>query len=197
MKNRPLALLLAVVLAGCAGADEQLVEKAQGDAGDSLSAPSLPSSSGGSATTPSGGADASTGSSGQPTTGQGSDAGAGTVDQGGGIDAGVAPLACPAGGTMQEANGNSASSPTDFDTVACGTLAAHESYFWTFRLPQSTQSFGMNFTGGLDIQLTLDGKTVNVVPGASLPFRTRDPYLLQITPAGNTTEAYVLEVVEK
>ena len=32
--------------------------------------------------------------------------------------------------------------------------------------------------------------------GANLPFRTHDPYLLKIAPSGNTSESYVVEVIE-
>ena len=39
--------------------------------------------------------------------------------------------------------------------------------------------------------------TMDVVPGATLPFRTKDPYYLRITPEGSVAQSYVLVVTEK
>lgn len=211
MNEKLLAPLFAVALAACSGASDQLVDEPRADAGDivSSSAPTGASSgstgapaddAGGSSTASSGGQPASGGSSGSNGQGGGDDAGpvsTGTGPGGGNIDAGPAPMQCPAGGTMQTmAGGSSPSDATPFDTVACGTLSPNESYFWTFHLPQSATKFGLSFTGGIQIELTLDGKTFDVVPGANLPFRTHDPYLLKIAPSGNTSESYVVEVIE-
>jgi hypothetical protein len=121
-------------------------------------------------------------------TGSGSDASA---------DAGVSPNQCPAGGELQGSGTNNPSDPTPFQTVACGTLSSGQSYFWTFHLPPSATKLGIAFTDGVHIQLSLDGMTFDVVPGANIPFRTRDPYLLQVSPSGNETESYVITVTEK
>jgi hypothetical protein len=198
MNHRSLAALSALALAACSGASAQLVEAPRDDV--SAGASSGTSSGGGNGAT--GSTSSGSGSGGAP--GQGTSSGATTGSSGSGgsqgtdFDAGVAPNACPAGGTEQTpASGESAADPTEFDTVACGALPAGDSYFWTFTLPPSATKFGLAFTGGIRIELTLNGNTMNVVPGASLPFRTKEPYLLRITPAGNLAQSYVLVVTEK
>jgi hypothetical protein len=185
--------LAAPALAGCSGATEQLVELAPSDGGAPASSSSTGSGDNGSD-------DASTGDNGNGS-GNGSTSGNGsgsTNGNGNGNDPGPAPPQCPPGGTQQTtASGDSQSDATPFDTVACGTLTAGETYFWTFTLPASASKFGLSFTGGLQIEITIDGTTVSVVPGASLPFRTNDPYYVQVSPLGSTTESYVFVVSEK
>ena len=110
---------------------------------------------------------------------------------------GAAPSQCPTNGSQQvSGSGDSQSDATEFDTVACGTLSPGQSYWWTFELPASTSKFGIGFTGGIQIELTIDGNTLSVEPGTTLPFRTKTPYYLQITPSGTASESYVLVVSE-
>jgi hypothetical protein len=189
---------LPLVLAACSGANPQLVEAAPDDGG---SPPTSSPSPGTSPGTPGGGGGSTTPTGGGGSTGPGgggSGPGAGTGTGTGGFDAGVAPAECPSGGTTQTTGiGDSKWSAKPFDTIACGTLAANASYFWTFTLPASTSTFGIAFTGGIRIELTLGGTTVDVLPGGTLPFRTNEPYYLQITPLGSARESYVLVVTEK
>jgi hypothetical protein len=176
------AVLSAVALAACSGASTQIVDTPP---------------PGGSATS-SGSGGSGSGSGGSTGSGSGSGGSQGSGSGSGGFDAGVAPTQCPASGTQQTSgSGDSMADAKPFDKVACGTLAAGESYFWTFTLPAATSTFGISFTGGLKIALTLNGTTVDVVPGASLPFKTKEPYYLQVTPGGSAPESYVLVVTEK
>jgi hypothetical protein len=195
MNERLLIALAAVALAACSGAAPQLLDSPRDeDAGASATGPGTTGSS-------SSGSGSTSGSSGNGSSGTGNGNGSsGQGSSGGGsdFDAGVAPASCPAGGTEQtSASGDSASDPTPFDTIACGSLAAGDSYFWTFTLPASATKFGLAFTGGIRIELTLNGNTMDVVPGATLPFRTKDPYYLRITPEGSLSQSYVLVVTEK
>jgi hypothetical protein len=86
---------------------------------------------------------------------------------------------------------------TPFSTVACGSLSSGQSYFWSFVLPGSTSSFGLSFTGGLSLSLTVKGETVSVQPGATLPFHRNTPYVLEVTPSGSSSESYVVVVEEQ
>ena len=189
MNHRLLGIAFAaVVLAACSGAAPQLVETPPEGGGGAVSPGG--GSSGGTSGNPSGGGSGSPGQGGNGSSGGGSGSG--------GFDAGVAPTQCPSGGTEQtSSSGHSASDPTAFDTVACGKLASGESYYWTFQLPASTQTFGIAFTGGIRLELTLNGNTIDVVPGGSLPFKTGVPYYLRVTPLGTTAVSYVLVVTEK
>jgi hypothetical protein len=184
--------LVPLALAACSGASAQLVDTAPSDGGNAASNGSGATSSAGNAGNGNGNNGNGNGNGGN----NGSDEDAG--GNGNGFDPGAAPSQCPAGGAAQTSgSGDSQSDATPFDTVACGSLDGGQSYFWTFTLPASTSKFALSFTGGLQIELTLDGTTVNVTPGAALPFRTKDPYYVQITPQGNGATSYVLVVEEK
>jgi hypothetical protein len=198
MNNRWPLLLLAPFACACSGANAQLVNEPPDDAGASVSnvGPSGASQS----TEPSGGGDDSSTGGGSSGGGAGSSSGGGTpASPVNGLDAGTAPVQCPPGGTEQTSgSGDSRADATPFDTVACGTLAPSQTYFWTFELPASASKFGLSFSGGVQIQLMLDGTTVDVEQGAILPFRTKDPYYLRITSLGGSQpESYVVVVIEK
>jgi hypothetical protein len=188
----PFLLSLApLTLAACSGASAQLVDTAPSDGGSATSSGGGPTGSSAGSTNSGNGNGNGNGSA---NNGNDEDAG----ENGNGFDPGAAPAQCPAGGVAQvPSGGDSQSDATPFDTVACGSLEAGRSYWWTFTLPAATSKFALSFTGGLQIALTLDGTTVDVAPDATLPFRTKDPYYVQITPQGNDTTSYVLVVEEK
>jgi hypothetical protein len=162
--------LLAVAIAACSGANTQLVEAPPDDAG--IAAPP------GSGSTP----DSSTG-------------GGGVVSPDSGPVGGSAPSQCPASGKKQTpGGGQTEADATSFNSAACGTLDAGQSYWWTFELPKSASKFGIAFTAGVQVELTVAGTTVNIVPGTNLPFHTATPYYLQVSPVGTAPETYVLVV---
>ena len=71
-----------------------------------------------------------------------------------------------------------------------------QSYWWTFELPDSASKFGLAFTGGIQIDLTLDGTTMSVAPGTtSRSTRTRRTTCR--SPHRDGGRAYVLVVTEQ
>jgi hypothetical protein len=168
--------LLAALAAGCSGATPQLVEAAPDGAASSGAGGS---SSGGS-------------SSGA------SSSGSGEVTPDSGTIGASAPTTCPSNGKKQTpGGGQSQGAATAFNSVACGTLDAGQFYWWTFELPKSASKFGIAFTGGIAVELTVQGTTVNILPGTNLPFHTETPYYLKVSPVGTAPETYVLVVSEQ
>jgi hypothetical protein len=179
--------LLALALAGCSGASQQLVDVAPGD----------PSTGDEDASTPAAGNGSSSGGGGGSSSG--SSSGASSSGGNGGSSGGApAPAQCPSDGTQQTSGtGETQSSAMQFDTIACGTLSAGQSYWWTFELPGSTSKFGLAFPGGIQIALTVNGTTMDVTPGTVIPFHRNTPYYVQVAPIGSVAVSYVLVVTEQ
>lgn len=176
MHVRHAVSLLAVAITACSGATPQLVEVPPDDAATS-------------------GTPGSSSSGGAP---GGSGSGGGVVSPDSGPVGGSAPSQCPAGGKKQTTGGGQTEADaTPFDSAACGTLDSGESYWWTFELPKSASKFGIAFTAGIQVELTVNGTTVNIVPGTNLPFHTATPYNLKVSPVGTAPETYVLVVTEQ
>ncbi|MGO8997630.1 MAG: hypothetical protein ACLQVI_30300 [Polyangiaceae bacterium] len=204
-----LGALAALAFAGCSGASTQVVDVAPSEgsgttatngssSGGASSSGSPASNGGGSSGGSSSGSGTANGNGSGNGNGNGSSSGGNNGSSSGSSSSGgAAPSQCPTNGSQQvSGSGDSQSDATEFDTVACGTLSPGQSYWWTFELPASTSKFGIGFTGGIQIELTIDGNTLSVEPGTTLPFRTKTPYYLQITPSGTASESYVLVVSE-
>jgi hypothetical protein len=188
-------LPVVLALAACSGASVPSVDLAPPAGATSLAPdPSTTDDAGASASSSGSGSDDGTGN------GNGNGSSSGSSSGGSSIPGGNAPAPsqCPANGTTQASGtGDSQADATPFGTVACGSVSAGSTDWWQFELPASTSKFGFQFTGGLDISLTVDGATFQVQPGTVLPFHKKTPYYVSVTPAGGTSESYVLVVNEQ
>jgi hypothetical protein len=203
MLSRPLAVLalafapFAPSLVACSGADRPLVDDPPSSAESSSSGAGVEPAGSSSGATSSGGSSSgntgSTGSSGSNGSTSSGGSSGGSSSSGGGSSG--APLSqCPAGGTTQSSGGDSPGDATPFVSAACGSVTADGADYWTFSLEKKSTSFGLNFSGHVQVEVTVNGATIEVDPGTPLPFDLKHPYVLRVTSADGQVEPYVVVV---
>ena len=135
------------------------------------------------------------------------DAGPPTVIEAG-AEYGEAGVPCVVGGTLEEEPNDEADAANELMPTRCGAVlltadggtdaGVAESDFLTFTLKATTKSFYIQFSGDINMTITVDGQTVNFTPTSQpkVPFVKDKPYTVQVKSADGKKQNWRVTIFE-
>jgi hypothetical protein len=102
-------------------------------------------------------------------------------------DASAPVHACP-GGTYETEPNDNAADANALVGHACGHVGPGDTDDFTFTLPASTRTIGLNYSGGLVVTVTVDGQSVTLAPGIEIPFALGKPYIVEVRAAAGEVD---------